>query len=345
MFFSRNKSLFLAVVLPVVMAGITLFFYNDAANLLIHNGMRWQAATAVLNAFLIMLTLVVCIALLTIKKRILQFLVLFILLSQVFVYVLYHPLPTAFLIGEHGDLSLRYQFNQRSMKKYYANAIRMQTNILESAAQHGDADAAYQLGLLYLDVKNPEINNNEAARWLTYAMNHGVIFAKNELANLYLTGRGVEKNAAMALKLYQEGAAAGDDTAIYNLGLLYETGSGIKQNYALAAKYYREAVERTADNPDTGCAENDLGALYAEGKGVKQSDIEAHSLFALAARKSFITLLPPALLNVTISKNLDFPAVYADYRLAVIKHQPTETTDATKLAKLVATYFQSRCRD
>lgn len=272
-----------------------------------------------------------------------------VMFGQLLVLTIYRPLPTEFLMGSGGDVQVHYNFNYLNVKKVTASSILAEMNGLESAAQHGDADAAYKLGSLYMDIQNPALNNNEAVRWLRYAIDHGVVFAKNDLANMYLQGRGVEKNEKIALDLYQQGSAAGDDTATYNLGLMYETGSGTKQDYAAAAKYYQHAVERTSDNPDTGCAENDLGALYALGKGVKQNDVEARSLFTLAAKKDFFIVLPETHVGLVIPKDMDFPNVYASYRLAEVKHMTPQalglSADEIKLAKLVANRYQSRCRD
>lgn len=284
-----------------------------------------------------------------VKNRIAPIMMTLIIFGQLLVITIYRPLPTEFLMGSSGDLQVHYNFNYLNVKKLTANSMLAEMSGLEAAAQHGDADAAYKLGSLYTDLQNPAFNNNEAVRWLRYAIDHGVVFAKNDLANLYLQGRGVERNEKAALSLYQQGSAAGDDTATYNLGLMYETGSGTKQDYALAAKYYQRAVERTSENPDAGCAENDLGALYALGKGVKQSDVEARNLFTLAAKKDFIIVLPENNIDMSIPKDMDFPNVYAAYRLAEVKHQAQETTglskDEIKLAKLVANRYQSRCRD
>ncbi len=284
-----------------------------------------------------------------VKKWMVPLMLTLVMFSQLLVLILYRPLPTEFLLGSSGDLQVYYNFNYFNVKKTTANSILREMHGLEAAAQRGDADAAYKLGSLYTDLQNPAFNNTEAVRWLRYAIDHGVVFAKNDLANLYLQGRGVEKDEKTALSLYQQGSAAGDDTATYNLGLMYETGSGTKQDYALAATYYQRAVERTTENPDAGCAENDLGALYALGKGVKQSDVEARSLFSLAAKKDFFIVLPEDAVGMSIPKDMDFPNVYAAYRLAEVKHQAHETTglsqDEIKLAKLVSNRYQSRCRD
>lgn len=272
-----------------------------------------------------------------------------VIFSQLLVLTIYRPLPTEFFIGVSGDISTYYSFNYPNAKKVNSTAMLAEMKELEVAAQHGDADAAYKLGSLYMNIQNPAFNNNEAVRWLRYAIDHGVVFAKDDLANMYLQGRGVEKNDKVAFSLYQQGSAAGDDAATYNLGLMYETGSGIKQDYVAAAKYYKRAVERTTDNPDTGCAENDLGALYALGKGVEQSDVEARSLFTLAAKKDFFIVLPENTVGLVIPKDMDFPNVYAAYRLAEVKHMAPQSAglsaDEIKLAELVANRYQSRCRD
>ena len=75
------------------------------------------------------------------------------------------------------------------------------------AAKQGDAQAQYNLGLMYAD------------------------------------GRGVRRDDAEAVKWYRQAAAQGNAEAQYNLGFMYANGQGVRQDLALAQEWYGKACQ------------------------------------------------------------------------------------------------------
>ena len=282
------------------------------------------------------------------KQRLVPAILVLLVGLQLAQHLFFTPPPAMVIMGENGVINVGHVFDYQAKLKRVDASMAKSAAQLEMRAEQGDANAAYELGGMLMSEDYSGVNYTEAVRWLQYAMDHGVVFAKNELAILYQEGKGVDKDKKKAQKLYQEGADAGDDTAAYNLGLMYETGDGVPGNYRLAVKYYKRVVARMSNNPNGGCAENDLGALYVEGKGVPVDEVEARSLFEEAARKNFSIKLPATETAPHLPADFDFPGVYAAYRLATLKHQPLKDTalsgDDIQVAQAVADYYVKKCR-
>ena len=86
---------------------------------------------------------------------------------------------------------------------------------LRKAAEQGDADAQFNLGLMY-DI-----------------------------------GKGVPQDYQEAVKWYRMAAEQGYADAQYFLGLSYATGEGVPENDAEAVKWYRKAAEQGTLMPNT----------------------------------------------------------------------------------------------
>ena len=111
----------------------------------------------------------------------------------------------------------------------------------ETSAKGGYAPAAYNLAVLIERRGKPHAS--ELARyWYEKAAEGKVKEAYNNLALLYLEGKGVSKDAAKAETLLKQGAASGDATAMFNLGKLYMTGAqGVSQDKLKAYEYLLKA--------------------------------------------------------------------------------------------------------
>ena len=75
---------------------------------------------------------------------------------------------------------------------------------LQEHAELGDAEAQYQLGLLYLDGKGIKKNEKLAEELFKKAMEQGHLDAQRKLAFCYLYGRGVKQHLAYSLELSQD---------------------------------------------------------------------------------------------------------------------------------------------
>ena len=68
--------------------------------------------------------------------------------------------------------------------------------------------------------------------------------AQYNLGVMYENGQGVRQDDAEAVKWYQQAAAQGLAEAQSNLGVMYYNGRGVRQDDAEAVKWYRLAAEQ-----------------------------------------------------------------------------------------------------
>ena len=137
----------------------------------------------------------------------------------------------------------------------------------KKAAEQGDSDAQYQLGVMYemgLDIPQ---HYAEAVKWYRRAAEQGSADAQRSLGIMYEEGRGVggPPDAAEAVKWYRRAAEQGSADAQRSLGIMYEEGRGVggPPDAAEAVKWYRRAAEQGSAD-----AQRSLGIMYEEGRGV-----------------------------------------------------------------------------
>jgi hypothetical protein len=140
------------------------------------------------------------------------------------------------------------------------------------AADRGDTDAQYNLGVSYRYGRGVPQDYAEALRWYRMAADRGNADAQNNIGFLYMQGLGVAPDYAEAMRWYRKAADQGETTAQNNIGVLYFQGLGVAQDYSEAMRWYRKA----ADQGDSA-AQYNLGVLYARGLGVPADVNEARS--------------------------------------------------------------------
>ena len=92
----------------------------------------------------------------------------------------------------------------------------------------GYSEAQFELGVNYHSGSDMiERNYNEATKWFEKAAQHGDVDAMFNLGLCYLEGMGVEKNLKKAFEWFEKGWADGDVSCGYNLGLCYLEGTGL----------------------------------------------------------------------------------------------------------------------
>lgn len=145
-------------------------------------------------------------------------------------------------------------------------------------AEKGQADAQFNLGVLYDQGLGVARDYAQAAHWYQKAALQGYVQAQYNLAVLYASGLGVAQNYPEAVRWYRQAAMQGLKEAQFNLGVLYESGFGTVQDYTEAAAWYRQAAEH-----GHFAAQNNLGVLYANGQGVPQNPAIAYAWYEIAA--------------------------------------------------------------
>ena len=153
-----------------------------------------------------------------------------------------------------------------------------QIQFIKDAADAGDADALYALGL---PLSLAEDRQADVVQLWHQAAALGSAQAAFDLARLYFKGKGgLSTNPEESLRLIQK-AAAGDDPQTWDLAAkAYERGSyGLPKDDKQAAQLFR-----LASDAGNKYALYDLGRFYEEGKGgLPQDSREAARLYKLAA--------------------------------------------------------------
>ena len=146
------------------------------------------------------------------------------------------------------------------------------------AAEQGDAEASFYLGVMHDHGEGVTRDAVEAAKWYRLADEQGEAAAQFNLGLMYRRGEGVEQDSAEALKWYRLAAEQGEGGAQFGLGLMYRWGEGVEQDPAEAARWIRLAAAQ-----GYAAAQNALGEMHDRGEGVERDLAEAAKWFRLAA--------------------------------------------------------------
>jgi TPR repeat protein len=120
-------------------------------------------------------------------------------------------------LAEHGNALAETQlglmyFAGRGVSQDYAQAL----NWYRLAAGQGDANAEFYLGEMYFGGQGVPRDAAQAVRWYLLAANQGLVWAEGNLGYMYATGQGVERDYVQALVWFNLAAAGGDTTAVQN---------------------------------------------------------------------------------------------------------------------------------
>ena len=115
-------------------------------------------------------------------------------------------------------------------------------------AVQGDADAQFNLGIMYDTGQGVTQNYAEAVKWYRLAAVQGNVKAQNNLGFMYANGQGVTQNHAEAVKWYRLAADQGNARAQSNLGFMYAKGEGVLQNHVQAHKWFNLAGAGGVEN-------------------------------------------------------------------------------------------------
>jgi len=138
----------------------------------------------------------------------------------------------------------------------------------KAAADAGQAEAQFDIGVLYAQGLGVRRDLTEAFRWYQKAANQGNAAAEFALGQMYARGWGVPRDQADALRWFQMANAPDADGPPTDWTVI--EGYGTNQDPKQAAYWYRLAAEK--GHPE---AQFNLGRLYASGKGVEHDEEQA----------------------------------------------------------------------
>lgn len=150
--------------------------------------------------------------------------------------------------------------------------------LYRQAADRGNADAQYNLGVSYEKGEGVSKNLLEAVKWYRMAAEQGKASAQYNLGLCYRHAKGVAQNLSEAARWYSRAAEQGQASAQCNLGSCYEKGEGVSQNDVEATKWYQRAA-----NQGLAIAQYNLGICYEFGRGVSKDLVEAARWYRLSA--------------------------------------------------------------
>ena len=186
---------------------------------------------------------------------------------------------------------------------------------LQKAAQKGDADACYELGIMHLSGTQVALDVPKALELLKRAAEAGNGNAAFRLGKLAADGEVVPQDLAEAFKRYQAAANAGVAEAQYNLGAMYSSGRGVKRDYAEGLAWLIVATKNGAE-PE---GERQLRTFLQKARGgtayIKRAEARAAELLGVPAGETTSSAPAPAAGNSAGGTRATPPPVRSDARV------------------------------
>ena len=154
--------------------------------------------------------------------------------------------PTITLANLANDTQPAARSGNSSMETWYRNrrqkAAKPNTAIgeIQAAAEKGDADSQYELGVIYQGGRGVPQDMTKAKQWFTQAAQKGHARAQYALALLYRSEDGGD--VSQSLKWQRQSAQGGYAEAQYGLGLLYANGQYLQRDPEQAREWFQRAA-------------------------------------------------------------------------------------------------------
>ena len=214
------------------------------------------------------------------------------ILSEIFESALknYHAgkYPEAFLlfqkVAEHGDASAQFNLGMMYVK---GNGITLDMNQAvywwQKAAEQGFANAQYNLGIMYADGYGVAQDAKHAMYWYQKSAKQGYAAAQASFGMMYAQGKVVTRDVQQARYWWQKAAEQGNADAQSNLGVLYESGDGVSRDVRQAVHWYKKAAEQGDAH-----AQYNLGVIYENGADVAPDVKQAVFWYRKSADQGYI---------------------------------------------------------
>jgi TPR repeat protein len=115
-------------------------------------------------------------------------------------------------------------------------------NRIRPIAQQGNANAQYNMGVLYDDGYGVARDYATAMQWYKKAAAQHYAKAEHNLGMMYADGHGVAKNMDKAAYWFKRAANDGEPASENNLAVMYARGQGVPQNISKAALWAARAA-------------------------------------------------------------------------------------------------------
>ena len=142
--------------------------------------------------------------------------------------------------------------------------------LYETLAGQGNAEAQFQLGLMYEQGLGTDADRQIAQRYYQQAAEQQSPQALDALGILYLKGEGVIQNFKESLRLFQQAAAQGYPQAQHNLGIAYADGKGTFRDPVKAHMWFNLAS--ASGYPQAAASRERLASSMAQSEIARAQD-------------------------------------------------------------------------
>ena len=191
-----------------------------------------------------------------------------------------------YLVAGNGEPRIRVWEMELPAQQGRAVQVQLEQENLDAvqqAAEQGDGEAQYNLGVLYGRGRGVPLDDAEAVRWYRSAAEQGHAPAQFNLGASYDFGRGVIEDVDDAVRWYRLAAEQGEAAAQHNLGFMYATGRGVIEDADEAVRWYRSAAAQ-----GVASTQHNLGLMYQNGEGVPKDVVLAYMWFYVAEANGYI---------------------------------------------------------
>jgi TPR repeat protein len=158
------------------------------------------------------------------------------------------------------------------------DSISVTLKVLQDAAAQGNAKAAYQLGIMYANGDEVELQYSRAVEYISQAAESGLVEAMSTLAWLYANGLGVDQDDEKTRYWYFKAAEQGEPKDQYMIATMYRFAQfGAARDHEKALEWYYKAADQGFPP-----AQFALGKMLMEGKHVDKDLIRAFQWLSLA---------------------------------------------------------------
>ena len=117
-------------------------------------------------------------------------------------------------------------------------------NLWLPLAKGDNADAQYNMGLLYMKGLGVKKHAKTAMKWFKRAAHFGSADAAYNLGVMYKTGQTGHPSNKDAIYWWKQAADVGHVESMYNMGVMYAYGYGIEKNVERAISYWEQAANK-----------------------------------------------------------------------------------------------------
>lgn len=187
--------------------------------------------------------------------------------------------------------------------------LKKSCSCFQKAADQGDANGLYNLGMCYLQGFGVDRDPERAFECFRTASEAGHPEAINNLGGFYRDGIVVEKDHVNATRWFKKSAEMENAYGMLNYGLALQRGEGTPVDEAAAVELFKKAMDR--GNVE---ALNAYAMCLYNGSGVAQDRVAAVVHYRKAAARGF----PPAMENLASCYELGEGGLQKDVNEATV---------------------------